>query len=177
MLRSVDRVVTELFGAEARDEIVAQMPETYSADFSNDSINALVGYQIEALDPYMEYASSLVVHDINRWREIGRLAVDGELYSVVRTLLRPTPDLTSVIRRGVSIWARLFSFGAWRVSPSPTGKVLLQVTDFDPVAQPLRLWVVGIVEQTARRAVRPDARVMITQGEQSFTPELACEIG
>jgi serine/threonine protein kinase len=177
VLRSVDRVVTDLFGPDARAEIVEQMPEIYSADFRNDSINALVGYQLEALDAYMEYATSLIVHDTSRWREIGRLAVDGELYNVVRTLLRPTPDLSSVIRRGVSIWARLFSFGAWRVSPAPTGKVILQISDFEPVAQPLRLWIIGIVEQTVRRAVRSDARVSITQGEQSFTPELACEIG
>jgi serine/threonine protein kinase len=177
VLRSVDRVVTELFGADARAEIVAQMPEIYSADFRNDSINALVGYQLEALDAYMEYATSLVVHDTGRWREIGRLGVDGELFNVVRTLLRPTPDLASVIKRGVSIWARLFSFGAWRVSPAPTGKVTLHISDFEPVAQPLRLWIIGVVEQTARRAVRPDARVSITQGDQSFTPELVCEIG
>jgi eukaryotic-like serine/threonine-protein kinase len=177
VLRSVDRVVTESFGAGARAEIVAQMPDAYSADFRNESINALVGYELEALDAYMEYATYLVVHDASRWREIGRLAVDGELFNVVRTLLRPTPDLTSVIRRGVSIWARLFSFGAWRVSPAPNGKVVLQITDFEPVAQPLRLWVVGIVEQTARRAVRPDSRVAILSGEQSFTPELTCEIG
>jgi serine/threonine-protein kinase len=177
VLRSVDRVVTELFGADARAEIVAQMPDGYSADFRNDSINALVGYELEALDAYMEYATAIAVHDIGRWREIGRLAVDGELYNVVRTVLRPTPDLASVIRRGVSVWARLFSFGAWRVSPAPTTKVTLQIGDFDPVAQPLRFWVVGIIEQTARRAVRPDARVMITSGDQSFASELTCEIG
>ena len=49
--------------------------------------------------------------------------------------------------------------------------------EFEPAAQPLRYWVAGIVEQTARRAVRSDARVVITGGEQSFSPELVCEIG
>jgi hypothetical protein len=34
-----------------------------------------------------------------------------------------------------------------------------------------------VVEQTVRRAVRVDARVVITAGEQSFSPELICEIG
>ena len=176
VLRSVDKVLGELFGTAARAEIVALMPETYAADFRNDSINALVAYDLEALDAYMEYASAIVVHDPYRWREIGRLSVDGELHNVVRTLLRPSVDLGAVIRRGISTWARLFSFGAWRVGASASGKVTLTISELDPVAQPLRLWVAGVVEQTARRAVRADVRVVVTAGEQDFTPEMCCEI-
>jgi serine/threonine-protein kinase len=176
VIRCVDKVVIDLFGPEARDEIVAQMPDEWAADFHNDSINALIPYGLEVIDAYMEYASALVVHDTGRWREIGRLAVDGELHNVVRTLLRPAVDLGSMIRRGVSTWARLFSFGAWKVGTSPSGKVLLTIGEFDAVAQPLRLWIVGVIEQTARRAVRADVRVTFLSGEQDFTPEIQCEI-
>jgi serine/threonine-protein kinase len=177
VLRSVDKVVIDLFGTEARDDIVAQMPEQYAAELRNDSINALVAYDLEALDAYMEYATAMAVYDVTRWREMGRLAVEGELAGVVRTLLRPSLDLVSVIRRGILTWARLFSFGAWRVTQTASGKVALQIAEFDPVAQPLRFWVLGVVEQTARRAVRTDVRLTITAGDQSFTPELGCEIG
>ena len=177
VLRSVDKVIADLFGLEARDEIVAQMPASYARDFRNGSINALVAYELEALDAYMEHATVLVVRDPGRWREIGRVAVDGELYNVVRTLLRPTLDLAAVLRRGTSIWARLFSFGGWRVSARPDGRAELHVVEFEPAAQPLRYWIAGVVEQTVRRAVRVDARVVITAGEQSFSPELVCEIG
>ena len=177
ILRSVDKVVADLFGTEARDEIVAQMPSIYSADFRNGSINALVAYELEALDAYMEHATSLVVRDPGRWRELGRVAVDGELYNVVRTLLRPSGDLAAVLRRGTSIWARLFSFGGWRVVARPDGRAELHIVEFEPAAQPLRYWVAGVIEQTVRRAVRLDARVVITAGEQSFSPELVCEIG
>ena len=177
ILRSVDKVVADLFGIEARDEIVAQMPSVYSADFRNGSINALVAYELEALDAYMEHATSLVVRDPGRWRELGRVAVDGELYNVVRTLLRPSVDLAAVLRRGTSIWARLFSFGGWRVVARPDGRAELHIVEFEPAAQPLRYWVAGVIEQTVRRAVRLDARVVITAGEQSFSPELVCEIG
>ncbi len=177
ILRSVDKVVADLFGMEARDEIVAQMPSIYSADFRNGSINALVAYELEALDAYMEHATSLVVRDPGRWRELGRVAVDGELYNVVRTLLRPSVDLAAVLRRGTSIWARLFSFGGWRVAARPDGRAELHIVEFEPAAQPLRYWVAGVIEQTVRRAVRLDARVVITAGEQSFSPELVCEIG
>jgi len=177
VLRSVDKVIEDLFGVEARDEIVAHMPSAYSGDFRNGSINALVAYELEALDAYMEHATSLVVRDPGRWREIGRVAVDGELYNVVRTLLRPTLDLAAVVRRGTSIWTRLFSFGGWRVVARPDGRAELHIVEFEPASQPLRYWVAGVVEQTVRRAVRVDARVVITAGEQSFSPELICEIG
>jgi serine/threonine-protein kinase len=176
VLRSVDKAVIDLFGANAREDVVAQLPGGYAAEFRSGSINALVAYELEALDAYMEHASAVLVRDPGRWREIGRLGVDGELHNVVRTLLRPTIDLGSVIRRGISTWARLFSFGAWRVGSSPNGKVTLTISEFDPVAQPLRQWVVGVVEQTARRAVRADVRVVITSGDQDFTPEICCEI-
>lgn len=176
VLRSVDKGIVDMFGAEARDELVAQLPERYAAEFRGGAINALVAYELEAVDAYMERASSLLVRDRARWREIGRLSVDGELHSVVRTLLRPAFDLGAVVRRGITTWARLFSFGAWRVQTPQSGKVVLTIGEFDPVPQPLRLWVVGVMEQVVRRAVRADARVFITSGEQDFAPELTCEI-
>jgi serine/threonine-protein kinase len=177
VLRSVDKVLLEQFGAAARDEVVAHMPDGWAADFRNDSINALVAYDLEALDAYMEYASTLFVHDPGRWREIGRLSVDGELHNVVRTLLRPATEVAHVMRRGISTWARLFSFGAWKIGTAPNGRVQLSIGEFEAVALPLRLWVAGVIEQTARRAVRAELRVVITSGEQEFTPELVCEIG
>lgn len=176
VLGSVDRVILDLFGPEGREGVVAQMPEDYAAEFRSGSINALVAYDLAALDAYMEYASAILLHDFVRWREIGRLAVDGELQNVVRTLLRPTADLTSLMRRGISTWARLFSFGQWRVGSSATGKVTLTIGDFDAVALPLRLWIAGVVEQTVRRAVRGDLRATITSGDQEFMPDLVFEI-
>jgi serine/threonine-protein kinase len=177
VLRAVDRVILDLFGAEARAEVVQHIPVGLAADFRNDSINALVAYDLEALDAYMELASAVLVRDPSRWREIGRFAVDGELHNVLRTLLRPEVDMNQMIRRGISTWARLFSFGVWRVGTAASGKVTLNIGEFEAVAQPLRLWIVGVIEQTVRRAVRADARVVITAGDQDFTAEIACEIG
>ena len=59
----------------------------------------------------------------------------------------------------------------------PEGRAELHIGEFGPAGQPLRYWIAGVVEQTVRRAVRVDARVVITSGEQSFSPELVCEIG
>jgi serine/threonine-protein kinase len=62
------------------------------------------------------------------------------------------------------------------VATGPTGKVILHIGDFDPASLPLRLWVVGMVEETARRASGSGVRLTITAGEIGFTSDLACEI-
>jgi serine/threonine-protein kinase len=177
VLRSVDRAVIDRYGRPARDEIVANMPEPYAEDFHNDSINALVAYDLEALDVFLELATTLVVRDPAKWREFGRESIDGELNNVVRTLLRPAPDLASVVRRGVTIWARLFSFGSWRVATTATGKVTLHIGEVDPASAALRLWLLGVVEQTARRALSTSLTLTVVQGEAAFAPDLVCEIG
>jgi serine/threonine-protein kinase len=177
VLASVDKVILDVFGAASRDEVVACMPDAYAAEFRAGSINALVPYPLEALDAYMERATVALVGDPGRWREFGRLAVDGELYNVLRTLLRPEVDVGGVVRRGVSTWARLLSFGTWQVGAAPHGRVTLTLGELDAVAVPLRLWMIGMMEQTMRRAVRADLRVIVIEGDQDFAPEMVCEIG
>ncbi|EYF05556.1 serine/threonine protein kinase [Chondromyces apiculatus DSM 436] len=177
VLRSVDRAIIEEYGKSARDEVVTHMPGQYAEDFRQDSINALVPYELEALDAYMELATSLVLRDLERWRDLGRNAVMGELQSLVRPLIsRPSNDVTNIVRRGINTWSRLFTFGSWRVATGPTGRVSLHIGDFDPASLPLRLWLVGMVEETTRKAAGGGVRVTITAGEIGFTSDLACEI-
>lgn len=176
VLRAVDKALIEDAGPKVREQIIGQLPQRYADDFLNDSINALVAYDLEALDAYMDLATSLSLHEPNRWRALGRSAIGGELHNTVRSVLRPAPDLQIAIRRGISIWSRLFSFGTWKIGSSAPGRVLLQVGEFDPASLALRLWVVGVVEETARRAASYDVRVNIAAGEAAFSPELACEL-
>ncbi|HZF53682.1 MAG TPA: protein kinase [Polyangiaceae bacterium] len=177
VLRSVDRSLGDSYGKAKRDIVVGQLPTQYANEFRHGSINALVGYELEALDAYMEIATSIVLPDTSTWRQLGRQAVGGELLNVLRTLLRPSTDLLALIRRGVSTWSRLFTFGSWRVAKSPSGRVSLQISEFDPASLPLRLWVVGMIEETACRATSSDVKVTITLGELGFTPDLAIELG
>jgi len=176
VLRAVDKALVEDAGPKVREQIVNQLPQRYADDFLNDSINALVAYDLEALDAYMDLATSITLHESNRWRALGRSAIGGELHNTVRSVLRPAPDLQIAIRRGISIWSRLFSFGAWKIGSSSPGRVLLQVGEFDPASLALRLWVVGVVEETVRRAASYDVRVNIAAGDAAFAPELSCEL-
>jgi serine/threonine-protein kinase len=177
VLRSLDKAIAETFGALARDNLVAVLPQPLATELRSGSVNALVTYDLGAVDAYLEHAKAMFVRDPMRWRELGRHAVDGELSGVVRTLLRPEDDIAALVKRGVPTWARLLSFGSWRVGTSASGKVTLAIGELDAVAQPLRLWLVGVVEQTARRAVRSQPRVLVTSGEWDFAPEITCEIG
>jgi serine/threonine protein kinase len=176
VLRSVDRAIVDTYGLRERDELVKHLPPKYAPDFVQGSINAMVRYDLEELDAYMEIATELLLHDVERWRPLGRHAVGGELFNVVKSLLRPSPDYASLLRRGALVWAPLVCFGQWRVGASPSGRTLLQVTEFDPAASTFRHWIAGMVEETARRAVGTEAKVTITGGEMGFTPELTCEI-
>jgi serine/threonine-protein kinase len=176
VLRSVDRALIEIYGQRERDDVVKHLPSRYAPDFLHNSLNAIVPYELEELDVFMELATELLLHEVEGWREIGRHAVGGELFSMVRTLLRPSPDYLSLVRRGAPIWAQLFTFGVWRASTSPQGRALLQIVDFEPAASSLRYFVVGMVEETARRAIGADVKVNITSGEMAFSPYLVCEI-
>jgi len=121
VLRSVDRAIVDMYGQRERDEVVKHLPPKYTADFVQGSINAMVRYDLEELDAYMEVATELLLHEVERWRELGRHAVGGELYNVVKSLLRPSADYASLVRRGALVWAPLVCFGQWRVSASPSG--------------------------------------------------------
>jgi serine/threonine-protein kinase len=176
VLRAVDRALVEAHGRGARDAIVQHVPARWAADFRDDSINALLSYDLEALDAYLEIATNLGVREVRSWRDLGRRAVDGELATFVRPATRACTDLHQAVRRGVSSWSRLFGFGEWRVEEQGSRRTAIHLTGFDPASLALRLWLVGVVEATMSRAMGRQVRATITLGEMGFTPELACEL-
>ena len=173
VLRAVDGVLLDMYGAKARAEVVAQLPQRYQADFSNNTINSMVSYDLDAIHAYMELATVVAVHDLTTWREIGRRSVCGELHNSVRTLLR-SGDLAGVVKRGIAVWSQLVSFGAWTFVSAP--KVVVHVSAFEPASLPLRLWLVGVVEETTRQATGVEVTARTFLGELSFSPELAWEL-
>jgi eukaryotic-like serine/threonine-protein kinase len=177
VIRAVDRAVAHIYGRAARDRIVAQMPARYAADLRNDSINALVAYDLEAIDAYLEIATAALVGHADGWRELGRSALSGELEAPLRGVTRPC-DLPTAVRRGLPVWSRLLCFGVWRTVDRPSGgKLLVQVGEIEPASLPLRFWLVGVVEETVRRAIKGEPRLTITLGETGFSPDLAFEMG
>ncbi len=176
VLRAVDEAVRERYGEIARNRIVSKLPGTWGSDLRDGSINALVSYEIEMLDAYLEIATQDVLRDPNEWRAVGRASVDGQLGTMLRNVVKKESDGSAFARRGVAVWAKLFDFGAWNASPLAEWHVELKVSEFDPASRPLRLWLVGVIEQSARRAAGPDLSCAITRGEMGFTPELVCDL-
>jgi serine/threonine-protein kinase len=176
VLRCLDRAILTEFGAAARAAALARLDGKHADDVRAGAINALVSYDLETLDAYLELASIALVRDRTAWRRIGREAVDGELAGFLRAALRPAPDLAAAVRRGVSVWQRLFSFGSWRVVASGSGEVTVHVAEFEAASLSLRQWVVGVIEATCERAVSRPVRGTISAGAGDFERELSCEL-
>jgi serine/threonine-protein kinase len=174
VLRGVDYALVAASDTFARNAVVAQMPEKYAADFRDDCINVLVSYELEALDAFMDLATTLVLRDVTQWRALGHEALT-ELEVALCTALQPAKDISTAVRRGVHGWSRLLDFGQWHVEPHETGTTL-RVTGLDPASLALRLWLVGLIEETLRRVLGPSTRVVVTRGEASYAAELICEI-
>lgn len=175
VLHGVERAIIQLCGRALRDQIVASLPAAYAEDFRNDSINALLSYDLEALDAYMELANDLILSRGSDWRLLGQEAV-AELEPALRTALQPTETLASAVRRGIYVWSRLLTFGQWHVEPRSEGSVRLVIASFEAASSPLRQWLVGLIEKTLQRAADGDTVVTVVSGDAPYSPELACEI-
>lgn len=177
VLRSVDRALIDACGRSARAEVVARVPGHCREDLCNESIDSLGWYDLEELTAYMELSTSLMLQDRERWRDFGRAAAGGELHQLVRSAFaRPTTDIALCLNRAISILMRLFTCGSWRINTRSAPKVVLTVGLIEPPSVPLRLWIVGVIEEIARRAVSSDVKVVITLGESECDAELICEI-
>jgi serine/threonine-protein kinase len=176
VLRSVDAAIVAAFGRTARDGALVRLGGKHADDVRAGAINPLVSYELETLDAYLELATAALVHESERWRGLGRDAVGGELAGFLRAALRPAPDLADAARRGVSVWQRLWSFGSWRVAAGSAGAVTVHVSEVDPASTALRAWMVGVIEETARRATGRTVAGSIVAGAAEFEPELTCEL-
>jgi serine/threonine-protein kinase len=173
VLRGMESALIATSSALARDRVVAQLPKQCAADF-HGGINALILYDLETLNAFMEVATALVLQDVAQWRELGRQALT-ELEPTLRATLQPAKDLSTAARRGVHGWSRLLDFGEWHVRSDDTSTIL-HLTGFEPAPLALRLWLVGLVEETLRRVIGPTTRVTIMSGEAAFAPELICKL-
>src|SRR5262249_52934769 len=86
VLRAVDDAVLQRFGRAAREDIVARMPEEYAVDLRNNSINAMVAYELEAIEAYLHIATEVALREVDGWRGLGRASADGSLAQFLKTV-------------------------------------------------------------------------------------------
>jgi hypothetical protein len=172
VLRAADHVILGVHGAAVRDRILARLPARYSDDFRHGSITGVVLYGLDVFEAYASAANAIVLgNEPNRWREIGRESVEGELASLMRTVARSN-DEASLFRRCNALWSRLTDFGVWTTELKRESEAVVHVSELGPAPLTLRQWLVGVVEQTLRRAGHTGTTVALRAGDNPRTSEL-----
>ena len=172
VLRAADQWIAERHGSEIRNRILEKLPSGCASDFQHGSLAGVVLYDLAIFEAYASAATSIALrNDIGKWREIGRDSAEGELSTLLRVKTRGY-DTSSFLRRCMNVWSRLIDFAEWTAQLKPDGEASLLVTDIGPAPLTLRHWLIGVVEQTLRRAGYTNATVAARVGEAARAPEL-----
>jgi hypothetical protein len=173
VLESIDRAVSDTFGTACRDVLLQALGDPHARRLKEGTFDPRTTCELDAIERYLAAATATLSVDRDAWRDAGRAAVAGGLSPQLRPLMAGESGLGAAARRAVKIWARLFSFGTWRVA-TRAGGVELEVCAIDRVSASLRAWIVGMVEQTLRRATA--SRVQATVGSGAEPGEAALRI-
>lgn len=177
LVRAVDLWVERSFGQEARAEALAWIPSQHAETFRNDGYNALVWYELEIVDTYIEATTAAILRgDAGRWRELARDNFDRELAPILRPSQR-IADAPQLLRRTAASWGRIFDFGAFRVGEPSGGRVALRVEAFEAASLAIRYVTVGCIEAMLRGAGVLEPQVRVVVGETSFGRDLELDVG
>jgi hypothetical protein len=144
------------------------LPADLADSARSNAFNALVWYDLEALDTLIE-AATVVANggDASAWRALARNNFMREFGPIFRPSGRTLDSVTS-LRRAQSLWTKLFDFGVVSVIETPR-KSLVRVEGFDAASLALRNIMVGALEGLAERAGR------VVAGEASFARDFEVE--
>ncbi len=173
-LRAIDAYITRRLGTDGRARALSKLTHEQTRDFREGTIQAIVFYELEVLGRYLDAAGALFAEGPEWCRLAGAEAVGADLAPVLRSALRPD-DAGMVLRRVAPVCSRLFDFGLWEVVPDGPDSVSVRISDFEPAALPLRLWLIGVLEGALRASGR-EPTVTIVRGDAAYSPQLVLEI-
>ena len=172
--RALHHWIERAYGAEGRDEVLAMLPPELSETYRTDGFNALVWYDLEAIDTFLEAATQSVMRgDPIVWERLARENFELDLASV----FRPTrvTEWEVALRRVPGSWGRIFDFGVVHVSEPKDSHATLRIDSFDAASLALRYVVVGtLAGMFTTMTNQPKLRV--TGGEVSFVRDLELDI-
>ncbi len=156
------------------------MPAEIGETYGSDRFNALVWYDLEALDMFLEATTALLCGgDVTAWRELARENFDRDLGSIFRASQRLS-DPVALLKRSIAAWGRLHDFGAVRVvEPSagpPTLRACVRIEGFEAASLGLRNVTIGTSEGLLRSAGVQDIGIRVMAGEASFAREFEYEV-
>ncbi len=174
--RAVNRWIERAYGESGRDSVLRQVPRAQADLFRSDGFNALVWYDLESLDTFVEAAThTLLRGETTQWRAFARDNFEKDLVSLFRSAR--TGDVPGILKRSPASWSKIFDFGTMRVSdPSTPGRVNVKVEGFDTASLALRYATIGTMEGLVRGAGFPGATVRVLAGEASFARDFEYEM-
>jgi len=181
--RAASRWIERAYGATARDEVLRVIPAELADSYRADGFNALVWYDIDALDTFLEAATALVFGgDVAVWRALARENFDRDLGPIFRSTVARAGDPVSLLKRSVTAWARLYDFANVRVSePSSSSggtvsRATIRFDGFDAASLALRNVTVGTAEGLLKSAASHDVTSRVMAGEASFARDFEFEL-
>jgi hypothetical protein len=174
--RAVSRWVERAFGADARAEVLRLLPFDHAEAFRGDVFNALVWYDLDPVDLFIEAATAtLIGGEIGAWRGLARDNFDRDLGPILRPSARIV-DLDTLLKRAASGWARVFDAGAMRVVAMHSERAFVRMDGFDAASLGMRYAVVGTMEGLLRSAGAAEVSARVLAGETSFAREFEYEL-
>jgi uncharacterized protein (TIGR02265 family) len=174
--RAVSRWIERAFGERARADVLQQLPVEEADAFRADAFNALVWYELEPFDRFLEAAAAVLMGgDVAHWRLLARDNFERDLGPI----LRPSPrvlDARALLDRGAAGWARIVDFGVVKVIDVEASCARLRVEGFDGASLALRYATLGTMEGLVRAGGASDVSARVLAGEASFTRDFEYEI-
>jgi len=141
-----------------------------------DAFNALVWYDLEGVDTFVEAATVVAQGgDPGSWRALARENFDRDLGPIFRPPVR-VADGTALLKRIPSVWGRLFDFGVPKTEEASSRRVIVRVTGFEGASLSIRNIMVGTFEGMLAPTTS-GLSVRILAGEASFARDFEVEFG
>src|SRR5262249_13233073 len=113
--RAVSRWIERSYGEAGHKEVLAVMPTEIGDSYRSDGFNALVWYDLDALDMFMEATTALLLGgEVGVWRELARENFERDLASIFRPS-KTLQDPIALLKRSSAGWSRLYDFGVLRI--------------------------------------------------------------
>jgi serine/threonine protein kinase len=173
--RAIFRWVERAHGASGRDAVLALLPAALAETYRTDGFNALVWYDLEAADMWLEATTyALLRREPSGWQRLARDNFDKELAPIFRPTGQRT-DPQTLLRRLPGGWGRVLDFGNPRIGEPKGGATLVRIDGFEGASLALRHVVLGTLEGLLLASLAP-CTLRVLSGEASFVRDFEIEI-
>ena len=175
-MRAAGRWIERAYGIDARNEVLELLARDDAEAFRSDAFNALVWYELDAVDGLMEASTAILMEGRAQvWRTLARENFERDLAAILRPSSRLS-DVHTALKRSLAGWARIFDFGALRLGGVTGTRVIVRVEGFEAASLAMRHVMVGTTEALVASSGASEAQIRIISGESSFARDFECEV-